>query len=179
MINEEHQDDSLEIELEEVEEDTEDNAEETSEEDEKGVEYWKAEALKNKAILDRNKNKAKEAPKSKQSDEFDYGEYAYLAQKGIESDDDIKFVKDSMKDSGKSLRDTLNAGWFKAELADRQALNKTADATPKGSNAKGTAVDDVNYWLAKPIEEVPQEMRAKVVNAKLAKEEDKGKFYNS
>jgi len=180
MENEEMtQDDSLEIELEEVADDTEEDTEESTEDD-RGVEYWKAEALKNKAILERNKNKPKAEKKSnKQSDDFDYGEFAYLAQKGIESDDDIKFVKERMEDSGKSLRDTLNAGWFKTELAERQALASTANATPKGTSAKGTAVDSVDYWMTKPLEEVPQEMRRAVVKALEAKDTDKGKFYNS
>jgi hypothetical protein len=33
--------------------------------------------------------------------------------------------------------------------------------------------------MAKPIEEVPKDMRIKVVNARLAKDKAKGKFYNS
>lgn len=177
MINEElNQDDTLDTELEEVAEDTVEEAPE----EEQGVEYWKAEALKNKAILDRNKNKPQKAQKKQtQSDEFDYGEYAYLAQKGIESDDDIKFVQDCMADSGKSLRDTLNSGWFKSELSERQQLDSTASAVPKGKAANTAATDDVAYWSAKPIEEVPREMRAKVVSARRAKEQDQGKFYNS
>ena len=48
------QDDSLETELEEVAEEVEETEEAP---EEQGVDYWKAEALKNKAILDRNKNK--------------------------------------------------------------------------------------------------------------------------
>lgn len=173
MINEEldAQVDSLETEseVEEVEE-----VEESSNEPD-----WKSEALKYKAILERTKEKKKEAKQTKQSDDFDYGEYAYLAQKGIESDDDIKFVKDSMKDSGKNLREVLGANWFKAELEERKALSKTTNAIPRGRNANSTAVDSVEYWLGKPIEEVPQEMRVKVVNARLAKENSGGKFYNS
>jgi len=39
--------------------------------------------------------------------------------------------------------------------------------------------DSVDYWMSKPIEEVPPEMRIKVVNARLAKEKTKGVFYNS
>lgn len=175
MINEEIEEtqaDDLETTSEETEE-----VEEETEEDTKD---WKAEALKFKAILDRNKGKEKKAPaKAKQSDEFDYGEYAYLATKGIESDDDIAFVKDAMKDSGKSLRETLNAKWFQAELTERKELSATANAVPKGSKANGTAIDSVEYWLSKPIEEVPANMRGKVVNARLAKEQDSGKFYNS
>ncbi len=175
MINEEFDEtqvDSLETEseFEEVEE-----QEETQDETD-----WKAEALKYKAILDRNKTKEKKAPaKSKQSDDFDYGEYAFLAQKGIESDADVAFVRESMKDSGKTLRETLNASWFKAELTERQAIAQTAKAVPKGRGANGTAIDSVDYWLGKPIAEVPVEMRGKVVNARLAKENSGGKFYNS
>jgi hypothetical protein len=41
------------------------------------------------------------------------------------------------------------------------------------------ATDSVEYWMAKPIEEVPAEMRTKVVNAKISKDKNKGNFYNS
>lgn len=179
--DEQTQDDSLEIELEEVAEDEATNQSETSQEEDRD---WKAEAKKWRAEAFKLKNegkphKANAEKKESKSEDFDYGEYAFLAQKGIESDDEIAFVKERMKDSGKSLRDTLNASWFKAELAERQALSKTADATPKGTSAKGTATDSVDYWMAKPISEVPQEMRAKVVNAKLDREKSTGVFYNS
>lgn len=172
MINDEQ-----EVEVQEVDLDTT-TEEEVEEDAQDSKEYWKAEALKNKAILDRNKGKEKK-PASKKSDEFDYGEYAYLAQKGIESDEDIAFVKESMQNSGKSLRDTLGANWFKAELEERQSLATTANAVPKGNKANGTAIDSVEYWATKPIAEVPAEMRTKVVNAKIAKESSGGAFYNS
>ncbi len=172
------QNDDQEVEVQEDDLDTTSDVVEVEEDDSaQDAEYWKAEALKNKAILDRAKTKKE--TKTKQSDEFDYGEYAYLSQKGIESDADIKFVQDSMKDSGKSLRDTLNANWFKSDLAERQALAATATAVPTGKNANSTATDSVEYWSAKPIAEVPADMRAQVVNAKIAKERDVGKFYNS
>lgn len=177
MINEEFdetQDDTLETVLEDTTEDTDAVDEKDT------VEYWKAEALKNKAILERNKSKKADAkPASKKSDDFDYGEFAFLAQKGIESDDDIAFVKERMKDSGKSLRDTLNASWFKAEFDERKALNAAQAATPSGKRSSALATDSVDYWMSKPFSEVPQDMKAKVVEARRKKETSKGVFYNS
>ena len=174
---------SEEVELEEVEnEEIEEEQKEQEVEEEKTQETLEAKRTRLQRQLDQTDKKlGREKPKSKakQSDEFDYGEYAYLAQKGIESDDDIKFVQDCMADSGKSLRDTLNSGWFKSELSERQQLDSTASAVPKGKAANTAATDDVAYWSAKPIEEVPREMRAKVVSARRAKEQDQGKFYNS
>jgi len=181
-------DSEVEVELEEVEEESE--QEQEDEQEEEVVEKQQESLEDKKARLERQLSQTnkklgvdKEKPKATQSDEFDYGEYAYLSQKGIESDDDIKFVKDSMKDSGKSLRDTLNASWFKAELAERQALASTADATPNGSSSKGTAIDSVEYWQGKDDAEIqknaPKGMLLKVVNARLAEEANSGKFYNS
>ena len=178
MFNEDNQDDTTlenDVELEETGEEEQSLKAEQSNEEAK----LRAENAKLKAILERNKNKKEIISNKKQSGEFDYGEYAFLAQKGIESDDDIAFVKDAMQDSGKSLRDVLNAKWFKADLEERQALAATSNAVPQGRGAKGTATDSVDYWLSKPLEEVPSDMRIKVVNAKLAKEGSGGVFYNS
>jgi len=145
----------------------------TESEDEKD---WKAEALKYKAILDRNKNKPRE---QKKSDDLDYGEKAFLKASGIESSE-FDFVKAELKQSGiKDLDSLLENDYFKSKLENQRALDKTKNATIKGKSANGVATNSVEYWAAKPIEEVPADMRIKVINAKLEKEKSKGIFYNS
>jgi hypothetical protein len=176
MFTDETQEVDLETSTEEAEEDT--VTVEDTEEEEKGVEYWKAEALKNKAILERNKGKEVKEAKP-QSDDFDYGQYAFMEQRGIESDDDISFVKKSMKDSGKSLREVLNANWFKSELKERHDLSKTEQATIKGKRSGGASTDSVEYWASKDFADVPQNMRGKVLAHREAKEKNKGMFYNT
>jgi hypothetical protein len=170
MFIDENQEVDLEISTEEAEEDT-------YEEPEQGVEYWKAEALKNKAILERNKNKEPKEPK--QSDGFDYGSYAFMEQRGITSDEDITFVKNNMKETGKSLRDLLNTKWFQTELAERKEVEKTADSAPKGKRTGNSATDSVDYWLGKDLSEAPKHLHREIVNAKLKKEGSGSHFYNS
>lgn len=140
---------------------------------------WKAEALKYKAILDRNKNKPERKSESKKSDDLDYGQKAFLTASGIKGTKEFDFVKDEMKKSGEELENLLENDYFQSKLDKFRALNKTNDAIPKGKGGSGVPTDSVEYWMAKPMEEVPQDMRIKVVNARLKKEEGKGKFYNS
>jgi len=120
-----------------------------------------------------------ETEKPSKSDNLDYGHLAYLTSKGIESDKEIAFVKAEMKASGQELRTLLSNEYFQAKLEKQRALAKTADATPTGKRSGGVPTDSVDYWMSKPIEEVPPEMRIKVVNARLAKDKNKGVFYNS
>ncbi|MCF7843863.1 hypothetical protein K9M47_03120 [Candidatus Gracilibacteria bacterium] len=160
---------------EETSEETTNQDLETSQEDDKD---WKAEALKYKAILDRNKNKPEKKSESKKSDDLDYGAKAYLTANGIKGSKEFDFVKDELKKSGEDLDSLLENDYFKARLEKFRNLNKTTEAIPKGSKRSGVTTDSVEYWMSKPIEEVPQEMRIKVVNARLKKDESKGQFYN-
>jgi len=172
MINDEieKQEDDLEITSEEVEQEQE-------QEEEQGVEYWKAEALKNKAILERNKNKLQKEPKK--SDDFGLDVKGYLKASGIASTE-FDFVKAEMKASGETDIDSLlENDYFKAKLEKHREATKTKDAVPTGKRSGGVATGSVDYWLAKPIEDVPANMRREVVNAKLKQENSQGKFYNS
>jgi hypothetical protein len=139
---------------------------------------WKAEALKYKSILDRNKDKLQKEP-SKKSDGLDYGAKAFLKASGIDNSE-FDFVQAELKNSGlKDIESLLDNPYFKSQLENRRELAKTQNATIKGKSSNAVATNSVEYWMTKPIEEVPQDMRIKVVNAKLAKEKDKGVFYNS
>lgn len=121
--------------------------------------------------------------KTQKSDGLDYGQLAFYNTKvdsiKIESDEDIDFLKQTIADTGKSQKDLLGAKWFQSELKEKRSLKATADATPTGKRSSGGAVDSVEYWMAKPFEEVPKDMKAKVVQARLDKENSKGHFYNS
>lgn len=159
----------------ETKEETSNQTESTSKEEDKD---WKAEALKYKAILDRNKNKKPENKASKQSDEFGYDIKAFLSANGIKGTKEFDFVKDEMKKSGEELENLLENEYFQAKLEKFRNLNKTIDAIPKGKGGSSVKTDSVDYWMTKPIEEVPHEMRIKVVNARLKQSESKGVFYN-
>lgn len=140
---------------------------------------WKAEALKYKAILDRNKNKPEKRDSTKKSDGLDYAEKSYLISNGIKREE-LSFVQDEFKASGmKDIDSLLDNDYFKAKLEKHRALNETKNAIPKGNRSGDIANDSIEYYASKPIEEVPQEFRAKVVNYKLERETKKGVFYNS
>lgn len=112
------------------------------------------------------------------SDDFGYDVKAFLKASGINSSE-FDFVKQEMKRSNMSVDSLLENEYFQAGLAKHRALAKTAEATPKGERSGGVPTDSVEYWMSKPLEEVPHDMRIKVVNARLDQENRKGIFYNS
>jgi hypothetical protein len=120
-----------------------------------------------------------EPEKKPKSEGLDYGQKAFLVANGIKDAKEISFIQKELKGSGLELDELLENGYFKDKFTTFQALNKTADATPKGKRGGGVATDSVEYWASKPIAEVPQEMRQAVVNHRLKKETSSGVFYNS
>jgi len=88
-------------------------------------------------------------------------------------------VKEAMGESGKTLEQVLESKYFKTELDNLREINRSEQAVPQGRRTSNNSADNVEYWMSKPMSEVPKEMRAKVVNAKLAKENGGGVFYNS
>jgi len=116
--------------------------------------------------------------KAKSNDELDYGAKAFLVANGIKGEE-MKLVEDAMKNTGGTLEQVLENKYFQSQLQEARDLAGTILATPKGKGGHSVPTDSVEYWMAKPMEDVPQEMRIKVVNARLAKDENKTKFYNS
>lgn len=116
---------------------------------------------------------------SKKSNDLDYGQKAFLAANGVKGSKEMDFVKQEMKASGLDLESLLENDYFQAKLEKQRSLNKTAEATPTGKRSGGVPTDSVEYWMTKPLEEVPREFRGKVVDAMLAKDKAKGVFYNS
>lgn len=126
------------------------------------------------------KDVSKPEKNSSKSNEFGYAEKAFLATQGFKGSKEFEFVQSELKKAGGDLDGLLENDYFKSRLETFRNINKTTEATPMGNKRSGSgAVDSVEYWLTKPIEEVPQNMRIKVVNARLAKESNKEQFYNS
>lgn len=122
---------------------------------------------------------AKGTSEKEKSDGLDYGQKAYLASNGIKGAKEFEFVQNQLKESGKDLDALLENKYFMSALEDFRALSKTAEATPTGKRSSGVATDSVEYWASKDFAEVPADMKRKVVQFKLDKEKNKGKFYNS
>ena len=116
---------------------------------------------------------------SKKSDGLDYGQKAFLAASGYKSPSEMKLAQEIMKESGKDLEQVLESKYFLSEVENMRELKKTADATPTGKRSGNSPLESVEYWMTKPFDEVPKDMKAKVVNAKLDKDKNQGVFYNS
>ena len=129
-------------------------------------------------LKDLKKPNEEVSERSNKSGGLDYGEKAFLVANGIKGDEN-KLVEDAMKKTGGTLEEVLSNPYFQAQLKETRDLAVTTDAIPKGRSGNNVPTDSVEYWMTKPIEEVPQNMRAKVVNAKLASDKSKGMFYNS
>lgn len=126
---------------------------------------WKAIAEERQALATKNygyakrmKSKLEKSEKPKEpattppvpeEKGFGYAELAYLSSKGI-SDEDIDFVEETVKNTGKDLRNLLTAKWFQSELSERVEGRKTQQATPKPTGRTAIpAKDDVDYHVAK------------------------------
>lgn len=112
----------------------------------------------------------------------DLGEKAYLIANGIKTPEEISLAKRLAKETGKDIESLLATTYFQTELRDFREKKATSDAIPNGNKrANNSAVDTVEYWVAKgelpPNSEV--ELRRKVVNAMMKKDESKTQFYNS
>lgn len=145
---------------------------------------WKAKAEELQGRLKRAETKLSKAPKVEAgkpstSDGLDYGMKALLRSEGIKGESETKLVQEYMRETGKDLESVLDSKHFKAELEDLRAIAKTEDATIAGKRSGSTTQDSVDYWMNKPIEDVPKDMRIKVVNAQLERDKTKGVFYNS
>jgi hypothetical protein len=172
---------------EEVVEELEDEIVEENEEVQEDTTDWKAKFEETEGRLRRAEKKLskakssveKKASQPSESDGLDYGKKAFLNSNGIKGAKEFDFVENELAKSGEELEDLLENDYFKSKLEKFRAINRTSEAIPKSSNGGGTTTNSVEYWMTKPIEEVPADMRRQVVNAKIAKDKTKGKFYNS
>lgn len=126
--------------------------------------------------------KPKATEEKTESKSSDLGEKAYLAVNGIKSPEEVEFFKNMKKETGKDAESLLSSTYFQAEFREFKEKKASADATPTGSKrSNNSQVDTVDYWLAK--DELPPtsepELRRKVVNARIQKEQNKGVFHNS
>ncbi len=152
-------------------------------------------AEQNRGIAQRNKTRAERfkakgekpdggKPDGGKSDvgkpgELDYGQKAFLVANGIKGADEVKLVAEELKISGGSLEELLDNPYFQEKLKTARQLKKSDDAGIPG-NKRGSQVakDTVEYWLAKPFGELPDdvELRRKVVNARIKAEKNTNVF---
>lgn len=123
--------------------------------------------------------KGKDNSSSENSEGLDFAQKAYMNSLGFKGQDLYDLAFEAMQSSGKSLDQILDAKWFQEDMA---AL-ATKKAMPQGNNGRSNntvATDDPEYWVKKgempPNTPENQELRRKVVNAKIAKGKTGNKF---
>jgi len=166
-----------------TEETEENNNEDFSEDGEQT--NWKAEALKLQGINKRLKTKIdkfKEEPTQKQTkktDDFDYGQKAYLVANGVKGTEEMELAKTYMRETGKSLDEVLESKHFMSELKDLRDTKQAQNAMPtKSGRSSMSTSDSVDYWIAKgelPPTDNPQ-LRREVVNARIKQEQSTSRF---
>lgn len=153
---------------------------------------WKALALKQAGMAKRFNTKLKkmveEAKKPKpevkpevpeKKEILDRVDRAVLTVRGITEPEEIEFIENTMKETGKDLDNLLNSTWFKAELAEFREKMMTDSVVPKGTKRSSQAArDSVDYWIKKgelpPRNQV--QLRRDVVNAKMKQAKDGNVF---
>ncbi len=157
---------------------------------------WKAKALELKGLNKRratklakikeNSSKVIEPkapnpkkPADSKSDEFGFAEKAYLNSLNIKGKEEHDLAKSFMEQSGKSLEDVVESKYFQSELKSYREAQAASDAIPlDGKRSSQSSRDSVEYWINKG--ELPpadqRELRTKVVNARLKKENTKNTF---
>lgn len=153
MENEENTPEFEQDENENQNEESTEQSVETSQEDETD---WKAEALKYKAILDRNKNKKpeiKSQPKEKSEGTMSIKDMYALNQANVHTDD-LDEVLEYAKFKKISVAEALQSSLIKATLADKSEYRKTANVSNTGAARKGavkTSDDTLQANLSKGI----------------------------
>lgn len=104
---------------------------------------------------------------------FDYGKAAFLEQKGVTNPDDLKWVEEQAKESGKTEYELFQYKWFREELRERKQARESEDALPSGTNRGGaSSKDSVDYWVK--LGKLPPndpELATKVLNKRIELEE--------
>lgn len=176
------------VQNEEVEEVEEVQAEEVEAVVEKPVETLEARKARLERQLEQTNRKLgvpveKKEVKQNKSGELDYGKKAFLNANGIKGSDEIEFVQNLQKETGKELDALLETSYFQAELREFRDKKATSLATPKGSKrSNNSSIDTVEYWINKgeyPTGAENKELREKIVNAQANRDKNKGIFYNS
>lgn len=112
------------------------------------------------------------------SNEIDFGQLAYHNTKpdGIRvvHDDDVEFLKATMEETGKSMKDILSSKWFAGELKDRQEARNVVNATPTATRRAGEPANQLEVEYTKYIQtgKLPSdpEMRSQIVNKRIERE---------
>lgn len=119
---------------------------------------------------------------SKKSNDLDFGEKAFLISNGIKGEE-MEFVKGLSKRTGLSLDEAVTDDYVQLKLKSYREERASERAVPSGTKrSSGSAKDSVEHHLEKyengtqELMDMPFDMRAKVLTAKIDKEKKKSQF---
>ena len=119
-------------------------------------------------------------PKKEESDGNDYGRLAvrtFLKSEGYDHPDDQKIVMDEAKRLNLPIDEVATMEHIKTRLTANKDEREAKAGMPRGSNRSGGSTpQDVEYHLAKGTTPDDQELAEKVVEARMKREEQRGKF---
>jgi hypothetical protein len=152
---------------------------------------WQARALEAEGRAKRYKTKYEKlkpaetpapAKEEKKSSDFDYGQKAFLKTYGIAGADELTLVKTFIDRTGDDIDSLVGDDIFNAKLKALRDAKAVKDAIPQSTGRSAAApTSKADFWLNKyvsgtPLNEVPQEFREEVLDARLKAEERKQKF---
>lgn len=130
--------------------------------------------------LEKKPEKKPEALEPKPPSDVDFAQLAFHNTRSdstkIEHDEDVEFLRETIRETGKPQAYILGSKWFQTELKERQELRATTEATPSGSKRSPTASSQTNpeYWLARgelpPDTPENRKLREDVVNLRYERE---------
>lgn len=145
---------------------------------------WEAEAKKARGIAARYRTKLMKATEAKKpaetpkaeekSSELDNADYALLAVKGYENEEDIDFIQDKMGKWNKTLREILRDNDVIEKLKGMKIERDVKSAMPSSTKRTNAgSLENIDYWVAKNEQtgELPDnyELRTAVINHKTNK----------
>lgn len=118
-----------------------------------------------------------EAEPAKSTGKLDETQLDYLDLKGISEPEDIKVIETVMKNTGKSLRDTLKDGYVISTIDENRRDRSVRGAIPGSSKRAGIESNSVEFYVNrfKSTGQLPTdfETRSKVVDAITAEDSSK------
>lgn len=116
-------------------------------------------------------------PESKPSGKLDETQLDYLDLKGITEEEDIRVIETVMKNTGKSLRDTLKDDYVVSTLHDNANTRNVRNAIPGATKRAGVDSNSVEYYVNKwkATGKLPDnfELQSKVVDAIASEKSDR------
>ncbi|MEK9207265.1 MAG: hypothetical protein AAB922_02205 [Patescibacteria group bacterium] len=115
--------------------------------------------------------------KKEESDGIDYGRLAFLNSVQVTHPDDQKIIMDEASRLKLPLTDVFQMEHIKTRLTANKDEREAKAGMPRGSNRSGGSTpQDIDYHLAKGTTPDDQELAEKVVEARMKREEQRGKF---